>query len=69
MNKTISLVGVLLAVAMLSAVLVVLPIQEVDARSSIKIKQKQENKCSGNEVCSKSSTITIIGPRPCSRCG
>ena len=50
MNKTISLVGVLLAVAMLSAVLVVLPIQEVDARSSIKIKQKQENKCSGNEV-------------------
>jgi hypothetical protein len=58
MNKTLVIVGVLLAVAMMSAVLVVLPTQEVDARTSLKVIQKQTNKCR-NAGCSNSGSISI----------
>jgi hypothetical protein len=60
-NSTLVMVTILAAVAILSAALVVLPTQEVDARSSLKVTQKQSNKCHGFATCTNTGTITI-GP-------
>ena len=46
--STLAIVGVLLAVAMISAALVVLPTQEVDARKKISVKNTAENRCTGS---------------------
>ena len=67
MNKTVALVGALLATVMLSAVLVVMPIQEVDAR--VYVKQRSVDKCTGNALCSNTATIIIRKPPICSNCG
>ena len=61
---TISIVA---AVAILSAALVVLPIQQASAQStSFTFKQRQSNACSGFAGCSNSGTITFtpVGPPP-----
>ncbi|HYX55961.1 MAG TPA: hypothetical protein VE818_07360 [Nitrososphaeraceae archaeon] len=59
-NSTLVMVAVLAAVAMLSAAVVVLPIQQASAQdSSFNFKQKQTNKCSGFAGCSNSGSINF----------
>ena len=59
-NSTLVMVAVLAAVAMLSAAVVVVPIQQASAQdSSFSFKQKQTNKCSGFSGCSYTGTITF----------
>ena len=57
------MIGILGAVAMLSAGLAVVPIamqQQASAQDSdFSYEQQQENKCSGNAYCSNSATITF----------
>jgi hypothetical protein len=58
MNSTLLMVAVLAAVAMLSAAVVVVPIQQASAQdSSFSFEQKQTNKCSGFAGCSNSGSI------------
>ena len=62
MNKlTLGIFAIPVVVAMLSVALVVVPIQEADARSSLKVIQKQSNRCSEDATCTNTGTITI-GP-------
>ena len=65
MNSTLIIVAVLAAVAMLSAAVVVVPIQQASAQdSSFSFTQRQTNKCSGFAGCSNSGTITFgLPPR------
>lgn len=62
-NLTLLMVGIVAAVAMLSAGLAVVPIamqQQASAQDSdFSYEQEQENKCSGNAYCSNSATITF----------
>ena len=59
-NTTLVMVGILAAFAMLSAALVVIPIQEASAQdTTFEFKQKQSNKCSGFSGCSNTGTITF----------
>jgi hypothetical protein len=62
-NSTLLMIGILGAVAMLSAGLAVVPIamqQQASAQDSdFSYEQQQENKCSGNAYCSNSATITF----------
>jgi hypothetical protein len=62
-NSTLLMIGILGAVAMLSAGLAVVPIamqQQASAQDSdFSYEQEQENKCSGNAYCSNSATITF----------
>ena len=62
-NLTLLMVGIVAAVAMLSAGLAVVPIamqQQASAQDSdFSYEQQQENKCSGNAYCSNSATITF----------
>ena len=53
MNKlTLETVAILGVVITLSVALVVVPaISEVDARTSLKVKQEQSNKCKDNVIC------------------
>jgi hypothetical protein len=61
--STLLMVGILGAVAMLSAGLAVLPttaIQQASAQGTdFSYEQEQENKCSGNAYCSNTATITF----------
>jgi uncharacterized protein HemX len=57
-NSTLVIVAVLAAVAMLSAAVVVVPIQQASAQdTTFKFQQKQSNKCSGFSGCTNSGTI------------
>ena len=62
-NSTLLMIGILGAVAMLSAGLAVVPIamqQQASAQDSdFSYEQQQENKCSCNAYCSNSATITF----------
>ena len=59
-NSTLVMVAVLAAVAMLSAAVVVVPIQQASAQDTdFNVKQKQSNKCSGFAGCSNTGTITF----------
>jgi uncharacterized protein HemX len=58
-NSTLVMVAVLAAIAMLSAAVVVLPIQQASAQDTdFNFEQKQTNKCS-NAFCSNSASITF----------
>ena len=51
-NSTLVMVAVLAAVAMLSAAVVVVPIQQASAQdTNFYFKQKQSNRCSGLTEC------------------
>jgi hypothetical protein len=62
-NSTLLMVGILGAVAILSAGLAVLPttaIQQASAQGTdFSFEQEQENKCSGNALCNNTATITF----------
>jgi hypothetical protein len=65
-NSPLVMFAIVAVVAMLTTALVILPTQEVDARTSIKIIQKQENKCR-QAGCSIQGTINfgfLPVPRP-----
>ena len=52
------MIAVLAAVAMLSAAVVVVPIQQASAQdTNFSFKQKQKNACSGFSGCSNSGSI------------
>jgi hypothetical protein len=56
-NSTLLMVGILAAVAMLSAV-VVLPMQQASAQDTeFEFEQDQSNKCSGSTVCENGAEI------------
>jgi hypothetical protein len=61
--STLLMVGILGAVAMLSAGLAVLPttaLQQASAQDTdFSYEQEQENKCSGDASCSNTATITF----------
>jgi hypothetical protein len=60
-NPTLLVVGILAAVAMLSAALVVLPIQEASAQdTNFTFEQRQSNRCSGSASCSNAASITFL---------
>jgi hypothetical protein len=60
-NSTLLMVAITAAVAMLSAAVVVLPIQEASAQdTSFTFKQRQSNRCSGSASCSNSGSITFV---------
>ena len=57
------MVSVLAAVAMLSAAVVVLPIQQASVQdTSFSFKQRQSNECSGSASCSNTGSITFALP-------
>ena len=54
------MVAVLATVAMLSAAVVVLPLQQASAQdTTFEFEQKQSNRCSGFAGCSNTGTITF----------
>jgi hypothetical protein len=64
MNSTLVIVAVLAAVAMLSAAVVVLPIQQASAQDTdFSFEQRQSNECSGFSGCSNMGAI-IFGTTP-----
>ncbi|HYX57047.1 MAG TPA: hypothetical protein VE818_12895 [Nitrososphaeraceae archaeon] len=64
MNSTLVMIAVLAAVAMLSAAVVVVPIQQASAQdTSFSFKQRQSNECSGSAGCSNSASIIFGGAR------
>ena len=67
MNSTLVIVAVLAAVAMLSAAVVVLPMQQASAQDTdFSFEQRQSNECSGNAGCSNIGTITFsMRPSDC----
>ena len=68
-NSTFLMVGILRAVAMLSAGLSLTPVQQASANdgggdgdgadTSFSFKQRQSNECSGNAGCGNTGTITF----------
>ena len=63
MNSTLVIVAVLAAVAMLSAAVVVVPIQQASAQDTdFSFEQKQSNRCSGAAECTNEGTITFTIP-------
>jgi uncharacterized protein HemX len=62
-NSTLVMVAVLAAVAMLSAAVVVVPIQQASAQDTdFSFEQKQSNRCSGAAECTNEGTITFTIP-------
>ena len=71
-NSTLLMVGILAAVAMLSAGLSLAPVQQASANdgggdgdggdTSFSFEQDQSNRCSGFAGCSNSGTITFGFP-------
>jgi hypothetical protein len=62
-NSTLVMVAVLAAVAMLSAVVVVVPIQQASAQDTdFSFEQKQSNRCSGAAECTNEGSITFALP-------
>ncbi|HKG31752.1 MAG TPA: hypothetical protein VKA91_10815 [Nitrososphaeraceae archaeon] len=58
------MVGIVAAVTMLVAAVVVVPIQQASAQdSSFSFEQKQTNKCSGFAGCSNTGSIIFGGVR------
>ena len=58
-NTTLLMIGIIGAISMLSAAVVV-PIQQASAQStSFTFSQNQNNRCSGNAGCSNTGTITF----------
>jgi hypothetical protein len=63
-NSTLLMVGILGAVAMLSAAVVVIPIQQASAQDTeFEFEQKQSNRCSGFAGCSNFGEIIFGGVR------
>ena len=59
-NSTLVMVAAIAAIAMMAAVVVVLPIQQASAQdTNFTFKQFQKNKCSGSAGCSNAATITF----------
>jgi hypothetical protein len=67
-NSTLLMVGILGAVAMLSAGLRIIPVQQASANlgedgdggdTSFSFEQEQENKCSRGATCSNDATINF----------
>ena len=59
-NSSLLMVGIVAAVAMLSAAVVVLPIQQASAQDTdFDIEQDQTNRCSGAAECINEGTITF----------
>ena len=57
-NSTLVMVAVLAAVAMLSSVVVVVPMQQASAQdTNFSFEQDQENRCSGAAECSNVGII------------
>ena len=66
MNSTLVMVGVLAAVAMLSAAVVIVPIQQASAQdTNFSFKQYQKNKCSGSAECTNEGIIAFGGTVIC----
>jgi hypothetical protein len=59
-SLTLLITTALIVVTMLSAALVVSPIQEVDARKTT-VKQEQSNKCRDNAFCRNTGSTSITG--------
>ena len=60
MNSTLVIVAVLAAVAMLSAAVVVLPMQASAQDTDFNFEQDQSNWCSGSSECSNEGTIIFL---------
>ena len=69
-NTTLLMVGIVAAIAMLSAGLSIIPVQQASAipeedgdggNTDFSFEQEQENRCSGSASCSNSGTI-IFSP-------
>ena len=59
-NSTLVMVAVLAAVAMLSAALAVVPIEQASAQNTnFDFRQRQSNRCSGFAGCSNNGMITF----------
>jgi hypothetical protein len=64
MNSTLVIVAVLAALAMVSAAVVVVPMQQASAQDTdFSFKQRQSNECSGFAGCSNLGSI-IFGISP-----
>jgi hypothetical protein len=62
-NSTLVMVAVLAAVAMLSAAVVVVPIQQASAQdTNFRFDQRQSSRCSGFAGCTNTGTITFALP-------
>ena len=64
-NSTLLMVGIVAAVAMLSAGLALIPttMQQASAQDTdFNFEQEQDNKCSGAAECSNEGTITFSPP-------
>jgi hypothetical protein len=60
-NSLLVMVGILGAVAMLSAAVVVLPMQQASAQDTdFNFEQDQSNECSGSSECSNEGTIIFL---------
>jgi hypothetical protein len=63
--STLLMVGIVAAVAMLSAGLALIPTtmqQAIAQDTDFDFEQEQDNKCSGSAECSNEGTITFGGP-------
>jgi hypothetical protein len=70
-NTTLLMVGIIVAVSMLSAGLNIIPVQQASAydgggdgyggNTDFQFEQEQKNKCSGSAVCTNTGTI-IFSP-------
>jgi membrane protease subunit (stomatin/prohibitin family) len=59
-NSTLVMVAALAAIAMMAAVVVVLPIQQASAQDTeFSFEQRQSNRCSGAAFCSNEGTINF----------
>ena len=57
------MIGIVAAVVILSAVVVIVPIQQASAQDTdFDFEQDQENRCSGAAECSNEGTITFGSP-------
>ena len=70
-NSTLLMIGILGAVAMLSAGLSIIPVQQASALldededggdTGFSFEQEQKNRCSGSAECSNEGTITFNVP-------
>jgi hypothetical protein len=60
MNSTLVIVAVLAALAMVSAAVVIVPIQQASAQDTdFSFEQRQSNECSGNAGCGNTGIITF----------
>ena len=59
-NSTLLMVGIVAAIAMISAAVVVVPIQQASAQdTNFTFKQRQYKGCSGAAECTNSGTTTF----------